>query len=108
MRAFAAIGLGFFGVVLLLKPTLQAEQWVGALAGLGSGLIASVAYVNVRELGRAGEPEARTVLWFSGVTSLFGLAWPGRWRPATCTPSIQSVQPSFSASAALVAAPSSP
>jgi len=75
MRAFAAIGLGFFGVVLLLKPTLQAEQWVGALAGLGSGLIASVAYVNVRELGRAGEPEARTVLWFSGVTSLFGLAW---------------------------------
>ena len=75
IMAFAAIGLGFVGVVLLLKPTLQAEQWVGALAGLGSGLIASVAYVNVRELGRAGEPEARTVLWFSGVTSLFGLAW---------------------------------
>lgn len=70
-----AVGLGFVGVVLLLKPTLQAEQWPGALAGLGSGLIASLAYVNVRELGRAGEPEARTVLWFSLITSVCGLPW---------------------------------
>jgi len=73
--AFAAIGLGFAGVVLLLKPTLQAEQWFGAVIGLGAGTLASLAYVNVRELGRAGEPEARTVLWFSFVTSLFGLSW---------------------------------
>lgn len=72
---FAAVGLGFVGVVLLLKPTLQPEQWAGALGGLGSGLIASLAYVNVRELGRAGEPEARTVLWFSLITSAFGLPW---------------------------------
>jgi drug/metabolite transporter (DMT)-like permease len=72
---FAAVGLGFLGVVLLLKPTLQPDQWPGALAGLSSGLIASLAYVNVRELGRAGEPEARTVLWFSLVTSAFGLPW---------------------------------
>jgi len=72
---FAAVGLGFVGIVLLLKPTLQADQWHGALIGLGAGLLASLAYVNVRELGRAGEPEARTVLWFSSVTSLFGLAW---------------------------------
>ncbi len=72
---FAAVGLGFVGIVLLLKPTLQAEQWHGALVGLGAGLLASLAYVNVRELGRAGEPEASTVLWFSAVTSLFGVAW---------------------------------
>ena len=75
IKAFAAIGLGFVGVVLLLKPTLRADQWVGAVGGIGSGLIASVAYVNVRELGRVGEPEARTVLWFSFVTSLLGLSW---------------------------------
>lgn len=72
---FAAVGLGFVGVILLLKPTLQPEQWAGALGGLGSGLIASLAYVNVRELGRAGEPEARTVLWFSLITTAFGLPW---------------------------------
>ena len=73
--AATAIALGFTGVVLLLKPTLQADQWFGATIGLGAGMLASVAYVNVRELGRAGEPEARTVLWFSAVTSLFGLGW---------------------------------
>lgn len=74
-HAFAAVGLGFVGVVLLLHPTLRADQWPGALGGLGSGLIASLAYINVRELGRLGEPEARTVLWFSLITSLFGLGW---------------------------------
>ncbi|WP_079433355.1 DMT family transporter [Zoogloea sp. LCSB751] len=72
---FGAVGLGFLGVILLLKPTLLPSQWLGALSGLGAGLIASLAYVNVRELGRAGEPEARTVLWFSLITSLFGLPW---------------------------------
>ena len=71
----AAVALGFGGVVLLLKPTLQPDQWPGALGGLGSGLIASLAYINVRELGRAGEPEARTVLWFSLITAAFGLPW---------------------------------
>ena len=71
--ALVAILVGFAGVVLLLRPTLSADQWLGALAGLGSGAVASIAYVSVRELGRAGEPEVRTVFWFSLVTSLFGL-----------------------------------
>ena len=66
---------GFAGVVLLLRPSLQPEQWLGALAGLSSGMIASLAYVSVRELGRAGEPEVRTVFWFSVLTSLLGLGW---------------------------------
>jgi drug/metabolite transporter (DMT)-like permease len=70
-----AVLLGFAGVVLLLRPTLAPEQWHGALGGLGSGLIASIAYVNVRELGRLGEPEPRTVFWFSAVTALAGLPW---------------------------------
>jgi len=69
------VALGFAGVVVLLQPTLRPEQWLGAAAGLGSGLVASLAYLNVRELGRLGEPETRTVLWFSLVTSLFGLPW---------------------------------
>ncbi len=66
---------GFAGVVILLRPSLQPAQWLGAIAGLGSGMIASLAYVSVRELGRAGEPEVRTVFWFSVVTSLLGLGW---------------------------------
>jgi drug/metabolite transporter (DMT)-like permease len=72
---FGAVALGFTGIVLLLKPTLEANQWFGAMVGMGSGLISSIAYVNVRELGRLGETEVRTVLWFSLVTALFGLPW---------------------------------
>lgn len=72
---FGAVALGFCGIVLLLKPTQEANQWFGAMVGMGSGLISSIAYVNVRELGRLGETEVRTVLWFSLVTALFGLPW---------------------------------
>ena len=68
--AIFAVALGFVGVVVLLRPTLAADQWHGALAGLGTGLVASLAYIHVRELGRAGEPETRTVFYFSLVTTL--------------------------------------
>lgn len=70
-----AVLLGFSGVVLLLHPTFRPELWHGAAAGLASGAIASIAYVSVRELGRLGEPEPRTVLWFSAQTALVGLPW---------------------------------
>ena len=73
--AMLAILAGFAGVVVLLRPTLQPEQWLGALAGLASGALASLAYVSLRELGRAGEPEMRTVFWFSVMTSAMGLTW---------------------------------
>lgn len=66
---------GFTGVVLLLRPTLAAGQELGAMVGLASGAIASLAYISVRELGRAGEPEVRTVFWFSLVTATLGLGW---------------------------------
>jgi len=66
---------GFFGVVLLLRPTWQADQMWGGLLGLGSGVISSVAYLHVRKLGEVGEPEGRTVFWFSLVSTLGGLPW---------------------------------
>ncbi len=69
-QALVAVAVGFVGVVVLLRPTLATEQWLGALAGLGTGLIASLAYIHVRELGRMGEPETRTVFYFSVVTTL--------------------------------------
>ncbi len=70
-----ALALGFAGVVLVLQPTLGSEQWVGGLCGLSSGLIATMAYLSVRDLGRLGEPEWRTVLYFSLCSSVFGAAW---------------------------------
>lgn len=70
-----SVATGFAGVVLLLRPTLVAGQELGAVVGLASGAIASLAYISVRELGRAGEPEVRTVFWFSLVTTVLGLGW---------------------------------
>ena len=69
-QSLCSVALGFLGVVLLLKPTFSADQWLAGALGLLSGLLASVAYLNVNELGKAGEPEWRTVLYFSLVSTL--------------------------------------
>lgn len=69
------LAAGFVGVVLLLQPTLGGNQWLGAAFGLGSGIISSIAYLNVRRLGELGEPEWRTVFYFSALAALGGLPW---------------------------------
>ena len=69
------LAAGFVGVVLLLQPTLAREQWLGSAFGLGSGIISSVAYLNVRRLGELGEPEWRTVFYFSALSAVGGLPW---------------------------------
>lgn len=66
----AALAIGLLGVGLLLKPTLHADQLLGGLIGLASGIMAGMAYFSVRELGARGEPEGRTVFYFSLVSSL--------------------------------------
>lgn len=71
----AALGLGFAGVVLLLHPTLRHDQLLPAMVGLGSGLLAGAAYLNVRNLGELGEPEWRTVFYFSLIATLGGTPW---------------------------------
>jgi len=70
-----ALAVGLAGVVLLLKPTLQEDQLVGGLIGLGSGVLAGMAYFSVRELGARGEPETRTVFYFSLVATVCSAIW---------------------------------
>lgn len=70
-----ALALGLVGVVMLLKPTMHADQLVGGLIGLGSGVMAGMAYFSVRELGARGESEIRTVFYFSLVSSVGAGAW---------------------------------
>jgi drug/metabolite transporter (DMT)-like permease len=72
---FGALALGFFGVVLLLRPTLHAEQMLGGLIGLGAGVMAGLAYYNVRELGARGEAEERTVFYFSLLSTVASALW---------------------------------
>jgi S-adenosylmethionine uptake transporter len=72
-----AVLLGFVGVVLVLRPTLERDQWLEALTGVGSGMLAAWAYLAVAELGREGEPEQRVVFYFSVFGTFAGLAIMG-------------------------------
>jgi drug/metabolite transporter (DMT)-like permease len=69
----AAIAMSFVGVTLLLQPVFHARQWTGAVMGLASGVLSALAYLQVRRLGRLGEPEYRVVFYFSLVTLIAGL-----------------------------------
>jgi drug/metabolite transporter (DMT)-like permease len=64
-RLVLAIALGFVGVALLLRPTFSGENAHAGLIGLASGFFAACAYVNVKKLGEAGEPEWRVVFYFT-------------------------------------------
>lgn len=70
----AAIAASFAGVALLLQPSIHADQWVGGLIALGSGMLSALAYMQVRRLGLMGEPEYRVVFYFSLVGLCAGLA----------------------------------
>ncbi len=72
---YGTLTAGFVGVIFLLQPTLGRDQWLGAVFGLGSGIVSSIAYLNVRRLGELGEPEWRTVFYFSALSALGGLPW---------------------------------
>ena len=79
----AAILLGFCGVILLLHPTLTQDQLIPGLIGLISGLLAGIAYLNVKRLGLNNEPEWRVVFYFSltasigsGISMLLGTVHP--------------------------------
>lgn len=70
-----ALVTGFAGVLLLLQPTLHADQITGGAMGLASGVLAGLAYYNVRELGQKGEPVWRTVFYFSLISTLGAGLW---------------------------------
>ncbi|MDO5289455.1 MAG: DMT family transporter [Pseudomonadota bacterium] len=67
-----AVMAGFAGVVMMLRPTLEQNQLFAGLIGLMSGMMAALAYIQVAALGRVGEPEARTVFYFSLGATLAG------------------------------------
>jgi drug/metabolite transporter (DMT)-like permease len=70
-----AIVLGFVGVALLLKPSLHEGELIAGALGLLSGILAGVVYINVTQLARAGEPDWRTVFYFTLVCTIGGSLW---------------------------------
>ncbi len=73
-RLVAAVLVGFAGVALVLRPTIDDRQLWHGLAGLVSGMLAALAYLQVTALGRAGEPESRIVFYFSLGSMVAGAA----------------------------------
>ncbi len=75
-----AVVFGFLGVIAVLRPSVTHDQWLPALAGLAAGGLSAIAMMQIRELGRLGEAEWRTVLFFSiavCASSLAGLTVTG-------------------------------
>ncbi len=80
---------GFAGVLMLLRPGLDApggQQGFAGMVGLLSGMAAAMAYLQVVTLSRIGEPETRTVFYFALGSTLAGAGamlltgtspWPG-------------------------------
>lgn len=81
-RLVAAVLVGFLGVALVLRPTVDQQQLWHGLAGLMSGVLAALAYLQVTALGRVGEPDYRIVFYFSVGGVLAGaLAMPWQGGP---------------------------
>jgi drug/metabolite transporter (DMT)-like permease len=70
-----AISIGFIGLILLMKPSLHMDELIAGGAGLLSGILAGIVYIHVAQLGRAGEPDWRTVFYFTLVCTIGGALW---------------------------------
>lgn len=86
---FLTVLAGFAGVAMMLRPTLAPNQLLGGLVGLFSGLLSALAYLQVAALAKVGEPESRTVFYFSvgttitgGIGMAFAGATPWHWPQA--------------------------
>lgn len=70
-RRWAAIGVGFFGALLVIKP-VPSEFNVWAIVGAGSALAAALREIMTRQIGRK-LPVMVVVFWGSICIMLFGL-----------------------------------
>lgn len=82
---YLAILLGFIGVVLLLKPSLHGSDAVYGILGLLSGFGAAWAYIFTKQLANIGEPDWRTVFYFTLISTIGAIAWmlPNSFTPVT-------------------------
>ncbi|CAN4270373.1 RhaT Permeases of the drug/metabolite transporter (DMT) superfamily [Methylophilaceae bacterium] len=72
---YAMILLGFVGVVLLLKPSFAKQDLAAGAVGLLSGFGAAFAYAHVKQLGNLGEPDWRTVFYFTLISTFASGFW---------------------------------
>ncbi len=82
---YLAILLGFIGVVLLLKPSLHSSDALYGILGLLSGFGAAWAYIYIKQLANMGEPDWRTVFYFTLLSTIGAAVWmlPYSFTPIT-------------------------
>jgi drug/metabolite transporter (DMT)-like permease len=68
LRTWGFLGLGFIGVILILKPQLISLQNAGNLIGLASGIIQALAFIFVKMLTTT-EPVKRINFYFFFLSS---------------------------------------
>lgn len=69
-----SVAVGFFGVILILQPTILDDQWWGGFIGLLSGFMSALAFLQVAALGKVNEPGYRVVFYFSLAGVILGAA----------------------------------
>ena len=72
---FIGLIIGFIGVSLLLKPNFTSADWLAGGIGLLSGIGAAFAYIHVKQLGKANEPDWRTVFYFTLISTIGAGLW---------------------------------
>jgi len=81
--------IGFAGVLMIMRPSIDNSQMFAGLIGLLSGMLAAFAYMQVVALARVGESETRTVFYFAvgcclagGLVALATGLSPWNWQGA--------------------------
>ncbi|HTU67040.1 MAG TPA: DMT family transporter [Steroidobacteraceae bacterium] len=76
-----AIGVGFAGVLIVLKPDTAGFGWAGSLAVLGTALCYALSSILVKIIGRTDSTQSM-VVWMTGMLAIGAtiIALPG-WQP---------------------------
>ncbi len=69
-KLIGAIIISFIGVIMVLQPNIQKEQYIWGIIALTSGFLAGLAGLQVRRLGQLGEPEYRVVFYFCVISTI--------------------------------------
>ena len=72
-KLLSTLLLGFFGVVIMLSPSITPDEYFAAAVGLGAGFFTAVATTYVKRLGLMKEPELRILFYFVLIGTLSGL-----------------------------------
>lgn len=70
LKIYLMIFVGFIGVFFILKPSFHDQSLIAGFIGILSGLGAGIAYLYVTQLGQLKEPDARTVFFFTLISTL--------------------------------------